>query len=132
MLVLDTNTLIYFFKGLGNVASHLYACDPQEIAIPAVGLYELHVGIQKSTHPDKRKAQLATLLSLSQVQVLPFDNQAAETSAKIRVLLESKGTPIGPYDIQIAGTALAHNATLVTHNTKEFNRVDGLKLVDWF
>ncbi|WP_207401746.1 PIN domain-containing protein [Psychrobacter pygoscelis] len=73
---------------------------------------------------------MATLLS--QVQVLPFDGQAAEASAKIRVKLESKGTPVGPYNIKIAGTALAHNATLVTHNTKEFNRIDGLKLVDWF
>ncbi len=54
MLVLDTNTLIYFFKGLGQVASNLYACSPLEIAIPTVVLYELHVGIQKSTHPDKR------------------------------------------------------------------------------
>ena len=128
MLVLDTNTLIYFFKGLGQITSNLYACSPSEIAIPTVVLYELHIGIQNSTHPDKRLTQLATLLS--QVQVLPFDNQAAETSSKIRVLLESKGTPIGPYDIQIAGTALVQNATLVTHNTKEFHRVGGLKLVD--
>ena len=128
--VLDTNTLIYFFKGLGQVASNLYLHSPKDIYIPSIVLYELHVGIQKSTHPDKRAAQLATLLS--QVRVLPFDSQTAEVSAKIRVLLESQGTPIGPYDIQIAGTALAHNATLVTHNTKEFKRVKGLKLVDWF
>lgn len=58
MLVLDTNTLIYFFKGVGQVASHLYACDPLDIAIPSVVLYELYVGIQKSTHPEKRIAQL--------------------------------------------------------------------------
>lgn len=92
MLVLDTNTLIYFFKGAVQVASHLYACDPLDIAIPSVVLYELYVGIQKSTHPEKRIAQLTTLLT--QVRVLSFDSQTAELAAKIRVLLESQGTPL--------------------------------------
>jgi tRNA(fMet)-specific endonuclease VapC len=52
--------------------------------------------------------------------------------AEIRVALEKGGTPIGPYDILIAATASANNATLVTHNTKEFGRIAGLVLVDWY
>lgn len=93
-------------------------------------LYELYVGIQKSTHPEKRTAQLATLLN--QVQVLPFNNLEAQVSAKIRANLERLSTPIGHYDVQIAGCALANHATLVTHNTKEFERVVGLNIVDWY
>ncbi len=128
--VLDTNTLIYFFKGVGQVASHLYSCDPNEIIIPTIVLYELNVGIQKSTSPDKRLSQLSTLLE--QVQVMPFGRKEAEVSAQIRAKLERQGKTIGPYDIQIAGCALANNATLVTHNTREFERVEGLQIVDWF
>lgn len=128
--VLDTNTLIYFFKGVGQVASHLYSCDPYEVIVPTVVLYELNVGIQKSTHPAKRLAQLSTLLE--QVQVLSFGRREAEVSAQIRATLERQGKLIGPYDIQIAGCALANNATLVTHNIKEFERVEGLVVVDWF
>ncbi|WP_230659141.1 type II toxin-antitoxin system VapC family toxin [Psychrobacter sp. I-STPA10] len=128
--VLDTNTLIYFFKGMGQVASYIYNCHPQDIAIPAIVLYELYVGIEKSTHPNKRITQLETLLT--QVQVLPFNQQEAKISAMIRAQLEQNGTPIGHYDIQIAGTTLTHNAILVTHNTKEFSRVEGLQIIDWF
>ncbi len=56
---LDTNTAIYFFKGMGQVSQHFFACNPSDIAIPSVVLYELQVGILKSTDPRKRTQQLA-------------------------------------------------------------------------
>ncbi|HEV3257827.1 MAG TPA: type II toxin-antitoxin system VapC family toxin, partial [Gemmataceae bacterium] len=62
---------------------------------------------------------------------LPFDDAAAAHYAPLRADLESKGTPIGPNDYQIAAIALANNVTLVTHNTQEFSRVVGLFLEDW-
>ncbi|KAM3113165.1 hypothetical protein [Phormidesmis sp. 146-33] len=62
---------------------------------------------------------------------LPFDDFAATTFGVVRAQLESLGTPIGAYDLQIASIALANNLTLVTHNTGEFSRVEGLKLEDW-
>ena len=62
---------------------------------------------------------------------LPFDDAAASVYAIIRAHLESAGTPIGPYDLQIAAIALANGLTLVTHNTREFSRVPGLLLEDW-
>jgi len=127
---LDTNTLIYFFKGHGEVARHLLATAPANIAIPAVVVYEVEAGIAKSTNPNKRSEQLAELLDI--VTVLPFDVDAARRAANIRALLERQGTPIGPMDTLIAGTALAHGATLVTHNTAEFQRVPALQLTDWF
>jgi len=130
MFALDTNTVIYFFKGMGKVASHLFSLPPHEIALPAVVLYELQVGIAKSSSPEKRSNQLNELLTV--VRVLPFTEHEAAITARIRASLEKAGTPIGPLDIMIAGIALANQATLVTHNTKEFSRIDGLQLEDWF
>lgn len=129
MYILDTNTLIYFFKGIGNVADKLLAASPKDIGIPAVVIYELEYGIARSTSPKKRMKQLEELFSL--VEVLPFGNEEAKTSATIRASLEKKGTPIGPYDVLIAGTALSKQGILVTSNTKEFSRVSRLKIIDW-
>ena len=130
MYVLDTNTLIYFFKGMGQVAQTLLAHSPQEIAIPTVVLFELEVGIAKSTSPQKRRQQLAEMMSI--IRVFPFGLPESKTAAKIRVTLEKKGTPIGPYDILIAATALANQAVLVTHNTKEYGRIPKLQIEDWY
>ncbi len=130
MYILDTNTLIYFFKGMGNVSSKLLATSPKEIAIPSIVLYELEYGIAKSNSPRKRQAQLNELCSV--VEVLPFNSQEARCSALIRANLEKKGTPIGPYDLLIAGTAVAYQGILVTNNTKEFDRVPDLKLENWY
>jgi tRNA(fMet)-specific endonuclease VapC len=128
--VLDTNTLIYYFKGIGQVPQRLLAELPEHLAIPTVVVYELQVGIAKSLSPTKRVQQLEILLQM--IQVIPFGLQEAAVAAMIRANLERAGTPIGPTDILIAGTALAHNATLVTHNVREFSRIRQLKIVDWY
>ena len=128
--LLDTNTLIYYFKGLGNVKERLLVCQPSEIVLSSVVYYELQVGILKSTSPQKRIAQLAILKN--QVSWVDFDEKSAEATAQIRVELECMGKPIGSYDVQIAGMAMANDLILVTHNTGEFGRVSGLKLEDWF
>ena len=127
---LDTNTLIYFFKGIGNVSKRLLATPPSEIAIPTVVLFELEVGIGKSTSPRKRIAQLQEVTSL--VNIITFGQSEAKCAAGIRVKLEAQGIPIGPYDILIAASALANNSTLITHNKREFERVPGLKIEDWY
>lgn len=130
MYALDANTLIYYFKGVGNVAARLQETPPREVAIPAIVLYELEVGAAKSTQPRKR---LDGLLELRRAaRVLPFDEEAAHFAAGVRVRLERAGKPIGPLDTLIAGTALRYGATLVTHNTAEFSRVPGLRLADWY
>ncbi len=128
--LLDTNTLIYYFKGLGNVKERLLACQPSEIVLSSVVYYELQVGILKSTSPQKRIAQLAILKN--QVSWVDFDEKSAQATAQIRVDLERIGKPIGSYDVQIAGMAIANDLVLVTHNTGEFGRVNDLKLEDWF
>ena len=130
MYVLDTNTLIYYFKGQGQVAESLANVSAQEISIPTIVLFELQVGIAKSNAPAKRIQQLQELLS--RVNLVLFDREAALAAAKIRAELEQQGTQIGQMDVLIAGTAIALQASLVTHNVKEFSRVSGLTIVDWY
>ena len=130
MYILDTNTLIYYFKGQGQVAQNLVNVSAQEISIPTIVLFELQVGIAKSTSPAKRTQQLQELMS--RVNLVLFDREAALAAAKIRAELEQQGTPIGQMDVLIAGTAIALQATLVTHNINEFSRVSGLTIVDWY
>lgn len=130
MFVLDTNTLIYFFKGMGQVSRRLLATPPDQVAIPAIVLYELETGIAKSSHPERRREQLEALLAAA--RVLPFGEAETRAAAGVRADLEAAGTPIGPLDNLIAGTAVAHDAVLVTRNTGEFSRVAGLALQDWY
>jgi len=130
MYILDTNTLIYYFKGMGNVAENLLKHPPRNIAIPSIVLYELEVGLAKSKEPEKRRRQLETLIGL--IAILPLGTKEAQSAAMIRASLEKAGTPIGPMDILIAGTVLANQGTLVTHNAKEFSRVNGLQITDWY
>lgn len=130
MWVVDTNTLIYFFKGEGHVAKHMLAKAPSEIGLPSVVFFELNVGIRKSSAPQKRAEQLAEFARA--VRFLAFGVAEAQCAADLRVALERKGKPIGLYDTLIAGIALAHGATLVTRNTREFKRVPGLRVEDWY
>ncbi len=130
MFLLDTNTLIHFFKGEGKVAEHLFATPPAEVAISTVSLYEIEVGIEKSSQPTKRRRQFD--IFLAPVSVLPLDRAAARSAAIVRADMEKRGLPIGPLDNLIAGIALANRATLVTRNTKGFSRLRDLLLVDWY
>jgi len=128
--ILDTNTLIYFFKGMGKVAPKLLAQAPGDVLLSAVVLYELETGIAKSQAPVKRRAQLNELLRV--IQVIPFDTKAARIAADVRADLEQQGRMIGPIDNLIAATAMASGAILVTRNTNEFSRVPGLLVENWF
>lgn len=130
MFVLDTNTLIYFFKGQGKVSERLLATSPQLIAVSTITLFELETGLLKSNSNAVRRQQIDALVNA--VKVLPVNQTVAEVSAKIRFELEAKGLPIGPLDTLIAGTALSAKASIVTRNVREFARVTGLTVVDWF
>ena len=130
MFVLDTNTLVYFFRGEGEVARRLLSTAPAHIAVPTIVVYELETGIAKSEDAAKRRGQLDQLLQV--VAVLPFGIEEAKAAAALRARLEQEGTPIGPMDTLIAGTALAHRGVLVTRNVREFGRVPGLTVQDWF
>lgn len=130
MFLLDTNIVIYFFKGQGRVVEHLSSVPPSDLAISTVTLCELEVGIAGSASPERRRAQLSR--SHETISVLPFTAEAARAAAHIRAIPEQSGFPTAVLDNLIADLAMAHHATLVTHNVKEFTRVPSLRVVDWY
>jgi len=129
MYALDTNTVLDYFKGKGGVGAKLLAVPPGEIALPAVAAYEVWIGVLGSQNSQRRQAEYERFLSM--IEVLPFDAAAGRRAAELRMALERKGDAIGPMDTLIAATALAHGATLVTRNVREFGRVPGLTVVNW-
>lgn len=131
MIVLDTNTVSYYFRGDARVIERLRSYAPAEVSVSAIAEYELRYSLLRlpqSAAAPRLKALKAFLVPLT---VLPFDGRCAEHAAHIRVDLEAKGTPIGPHDILIAATALRYSATLITRNVREFGRVPGLRWENW-
>ena len=129
MFVLDTHTVIDYFKGRGKVAERLLTVPPREIALPAIAAYEVWVGVLGSRNAKRRQSQYEQFLSV--INVIPFDSTISRRAAELRHALERHGESIGPLDTLIAGTALACGAALVTRNVKEFGRIPGLEVVNW-
>ena len=130
MFLLDTNICVFLMKNRYPKATEtLLRQDPSEIAISSVTVYELEYGAAKSQWPEKNRKNVR--LFLAPFTILPFDGNDAIAAGEIRQLLEKAGTPIGPYDIQIAAQGLARDCVVVTHNTGEFSRVPNLRITDW-
>ena len=128
--LLDTNTCIRYLSGRSQpVFERLNAIPESDIAVCSVVKFELRFGALRSQAVEKNLEEQAAFLN--RYESLPFDDVVHVHAARIRADLANAGTPIGPYDILIAATALAHNLILVTHNTKEFGRIAGLKIEDW-
>jgi tRNA(fMet)-specific endonuclease VapC len=126
--ILDANAVIALLNDTTSKAARRVRREqPSDVAIPAIVAHELFYGAFKS----RRAAQNLALIDALQFVVLEFDKEDARQAGAIRALLASKGTPIGPYDVLIAGQAAARNLILVTHNTQEFGRVPGLQFEDW-
>ncbi len=128
MILLDTNTLIHYLKGINKVVARLKAASPRELAIPSVVAYEIAYGTLKGGSAQRRAIVSSLLAGIAEA---PFDHGAAEEAARTRVELEGRGLTIGPMDLMIAGTALSRGAILATSNTQEFSRVKGLRVEDW-
>jgi len=127
--LLDTNACIRYLNGRAvSVRNRLAAMSPGAVGVCSVVKAEMYAGAMKSVNPVWTRSEQQAFLV--QFVSLPFDDAAASVDAVIRAHLESAGTPIGPYDLQIAAIALANGLTLVTHNTREFSRVPGLLLED--
>jgi tRNA(fMet)-specific endonuclease VapC len=129
--MLDTNICIYLINNKPpQVREILEQHNSMKTALSSVVVFELQYGIEKSL--AKAKNEVALEIFLSDFEIEPFSKTAASRAAKIRATLEKAGTPIGAYDYFIAAHALELGATLVTNNIKEFKRVKGLKLENWF
>ena len=128
--LLDTNICIYFLNKVSeNLTRRFNAVNPGQIALCSIVKAELFYGAVKSGNPPKNLNTLHEFLS--RFYSFSFDDSAAETYGRIRSCLEKAGTPIGPNDLCIAAIAITNDLTLVTHNRKEFDRVEGLKSEDW-
>ncbi len=130
MFLLDSNAWIAFARDPSSpVGPRLRAKAPSEIATCSVVDAELYYGCLRSAKPTANRIKIDAILA--PYLCLNFNEPAADHFATIRRRLEIVGTPIGPFDLQIAAIALANGCTLVTHNTAEFSRVAGLPLEDW-
>lgn len=127
---LDTNIISYIIKGkYPKIIEHLKRIPAQSIVIPSVVKAELEFGARNSGMYEKVIVPCMTFLEPFDVK--DFDSDASYYYGLIRQELSEKGTPIGPNDLLVASTVMAHNGTLITHNTKEFSRIDDLRVEDW-
>ena len=128
--LLDTNTCIgYINRRNPSIYQHFLSVSPDDVCICDVVKFELYYGAYKGSRSIENLQILANFFA--DLTSLPFEAKAAQICGQIRVKLQDKGTPIGAYDLQIAAIALANNLTLVTHNTREFERIENFALEDW-
>lgn len=128
--MLDTNICIYVMKKKPEkVLQQLKEKFHRGVCISAVTLAELEYGMKHSSNPAKNEQAL--LRFLAPLSILPFASDAASEYGEIRAYLQSKGTPIGPLDMLIAGHARAEGVILVTNNVREFERVPNLTVENW-
>ncbi len=127
--MLDTNACIQIINGNIAMQARLLQLTPAEVCISQIVRYELAFGVCHSAQPAKNQTKLAAFLKY--IQVLDFSTEHANEAAQIRCELTKKGIPIGPYDTLIAAHARALDLVMITHNTREFGRVVGLKIEDW-
>jgi tRNA(fMet)-specific endonuclease VapC len=128
--LLDTNTCIEYRDGRSRrVIEKLHSKASEEVALCSVVRAELCYGAELSRRPPKTFARLEKFLRL--YKSFPLDGDCAQAYVQIRAKLARIGLPIGANDLFIAATAMAFGAVLVTHNTREFNRVEGLPCEDW-
>jgi len=126
--LLDANVVITLLNDATSyLAQRTRREKPTDVALSAIVAHELFYGAFKS----RRATRNVALIDSLQFVVLEFDKDDARRAGEVRAFLASSGTPIGPYDVLIAGQAKARDLTLVTNNTDEFSRVPGLRIENW-
>ena len=131
--MLDTNICIYIINNKPKAVLDRFLAlgESERVYISAISVAELFYGLAKSSSSKKEQNKLALIKFLSPLEVLPFDDKAAIEYGAIRAELEKSGNSIGANDLLIAAHAVSMGVTLVTNNTKEFERVGDLKLENW-
>lgn len=127
--LLDTDICIAVLRGNSLVRRRLQAVRPDNCGVSMVSVFELFSGVERCRPPEEEGKKVETFLG--PLHLLPFDHDAALRAAKVRWHLEKNGQSIGPYDLQLAGQALALDVTFVTGNTGEFSRVPDLRVENW-
>ncbi len=127
--MLDTNIVIYVIKRRPVELLEVFNNHVGQMCISSITLAELLHGVEKSTMPDHNLLQVEDFVS--RLEVLHYGDKAAAHYGDIRADLERKGSTIGVNDLHIAGHARSEGLTLVSNNTREFKRVDALRLTNW-
>lgn len=126
--LLDSNAVIALLNDpAGHVSRRVRQYQPVDIGLSAIVMHELYFGAFKSQRRDRNLAIVDGL----RIEVIPFDQEDARHAGEIRAALAAQGTPIGGYDVLIAGQARARALTMVTRNLREFQCVDGLRSESW-
>ncbi|WP_373753138.1 type II toxin-antitoxin system VapC family toxin [Neisseria weixii] len=125
--LLDTNMVIAISKKQPNIIHQIRQHRPSDFALSSIVYFELAFG----AHNSQKVRENMQILEQLPFEILPFNQNDALQAGKIRADLKQKGTSIGVYDVLIAGQAIAQELVLITHNVKEFERVEGLRFEDW-
>lgn len=128
--LLDTNVISDFVKGHPSVMPRLKQTAPHLVGISSITAMEIEFGLQLN---PTRASKLIPVLEplLASIEILDFSHEDALTAATLRAALQKQGTPIGAYDVLLAGCALRRGMIFVTANTREFERASGLQLENW-
>ena len=130
MYLLDTNIISYWMRGDPQLINKIKSYSPSDLSLSTITLAEIYYGIEKS--PVKKKERRLKIDYIkSELDIYPFNEQAAVKYGTIRAALEKIGKSISERDTQIAAIALANKLSIVTQNTKEFSRIPKLKVEDW-
>jgi tRNA(fMet)-specific endonuclease VapC len=130
MYLLDTNIISYWMRGDPQLINKIKSYSPSDLSLSTITLAEVYYGIEKS--PVKKKERRLKIEYIkSELDIFPFNEQAAKKYGALRAALEKLGKPISERDTQIASIALANRLCIVTHNTKEFGRIAKVKVEDW-
>jgi tRNA(fMet)-specific endonuclease VapC len=131
-ILIDTSVLIDAERGRIDLTPHLAARAGQQVFLSVITVSEFLYGAHRTQDPAQRNRRLAIAESvLTQFKVLQVDVAAARLHAQLKADLAARGTPIGPHDLWLAATCLAHGLTMVTGNLREFRRVHGLSVESW-
>jgi len=123
----DSTVAIALLRRDPSIVQHVVDHGADAIGVPAIVAHELFFGAYRSNRTETNLTHIDAL----PLRILEFDAEDAKRAAELRAHLAAAGTPIGPYDVLIAGQALARDLTLITHNTREFRRAPGLRIEDW-
>lgn len=129
--LLDTNICIDVLRGRDKVVARLAQSSPSDCFISVITEFELFQGADRAPARHRKEGRLKVSRFASNLQILPFDSGCARIAARINADLLNRGTPVSITDVFIAATGLRHKITVVTNNTKDFRRIDGLSLENW-
>jgi len=127
--MLDTNIVIYTIKNRPAQVREMFKRHEGQMCISSVSLGELIFGAERSSQTERNLADINGMVA--HMDVVAFEEHAAEHFGQLRAELYNIGQPIGPYDMMIAGHARSMGLILVTNNMTEFERVPGLRVENW-